>query len=165
MIIIQSSVESYEHDISWLDRSAAVHASDCLSFVFGKDGVTQLNFTLQWMARQTKEEKITYRIRNIHFKVLLYGFVGIRNVIQHYLAAICYKEAYFKRWWVGASCWWSSSFTIWTSRTPMPRREHWLIVATMHCWWFGWSESLSITQSQGDLLYVVWVLLDVYMLW
>lgn len=97
MIIIQSSVESYEHDISWLDRSAAVHASDCLSFVFGKDGVTQLNFTLQWMARQTKEEKITYRIRNIHFKVLLYGFVGIRNVIQHYLVAICYKEAYFKR--------------------------------------------------------------------
>lgn len=97
MIIIQSSVESYEHDISWLDRSAAVHASDCLSLVFGKDGVTQLNFTLQWMARQTKEEKITYRIRNIHFKVLLYGFVGIDDVTQHYLAAICCKEAYFKR--------------------------------------------------------------------
>ena len=35
-----------------------------------------MNFTLQWMARQTKEEKITYRIRNIHFKVLLYGFAG-----------------------------------------------------------------------------------------
>jgi hypothetical protein len=36
----------------------------------------KLNFTLQWMARQTKEEKITYRIRSIHFKVLLYGIAG-----------------------------------------------------------------------------------------
>lgn len=97
MIIIQSSVESYEHDISRLDWSAAVHASDCLPFVFGNDGIIQLNFTLQWMARQTKEEKITYRIRNIHFKVLLYGFVGIDDVTQHCLVAIYCKEAYFKR--------------------------------------------------------------------
>ena len=28
---------------------------------------------MQWMARQSKEEKITFRIRNLHYKVFLYG--------------------------------------------------------------------------------------------
>lgn len=48
------------------------------------------------MARQTKEEKITYRIRNIHFKVLLYGFVGIDEATKHCSDAIYCKAAYFK---------------------------------------------------------------------
>jgi len=47
-----------------------------ISQLFGKHFLTQLNFTLQWIARQSREEKIVYRIRNIHLKVLLYGLAG-----------------------------------------------------------------------------------------
>jgi len=55
------------------------------------------------MARQTKEEKITYRIRNLHFKVFLYGFAGIYYIIQPFLVAIYSKEASSRDLWVGES--------------------------------------------------------------
>jgi|688.fasta_scaffold863594_1 hypothetical protein len=60
--------------------STPINSSYCFSKLFGKPSLTRLNFTLQWIARQSREEKIVYRIRNIHLKVLLYGLAGIKII-------------------------------------------------------------------------------------
>ena len=57
--------------------SPSVCPRQCFPILLGISSFIQLNFTLQWMARQTQEEKIVYRIRNLHFKAFLHGFCGI----------------------------------------------------------------------------------------
>lgn len=67
---------SHELHLKFLDRSSPVSHRQRLSFVPCPSSLTQMNFTLQWMARQSKEEKIVLRIRNLHFKVFLHGLCG-----------------------------------------------------------------------------------------
>ena len=68
--------------------SSAIRPCQCFSFLHRSGSYIQLNFTLQWMARQTQEEKIVYRIRNLHLKAFLHGFCGIYCKIKLFLVVI-----------------------------------------------------------------------------
>ena len=76
--------------------SETINSRYSLSKLFGKPSITKLNFTLQWIARQSREEKIVYRIRNIHLKVLLYGLAGIHINKKLFLVVTYIKVAYFR---------------------------------------------------------------------
>jgi hypothetical protein len=59
------------------------------------------------MARQTKEEKIVFRIRNLHFKVFLHGICGISILTEVLSVATYSREEYTNLCFVGESSrWW-----------------------------------------------------------
>ena len=76
--------------------SKTINSSYSFSKLFGKLLLTKLNFTLQWIARQSREEKIVYRIRNIHLKVLLYGLAG-NHINKKLSSAVIYIKAAYSR--------------------------------------------------------------------
>ena len=74
-------------------RRPSVSSSQRFPVLSGTLASSQLNFTLQWMARQSKEEKIVIRIRNLHFKAFLHGLIGTAVHRQASSAVISSKAA------------------------------------------------------------------------